>query len=95
MSSAFVPGLILLPAPVSTRLLLPGNLPESSNNATPGDAGPSWSSGMGGGEGRRGERAGEWVAILGEWGGIGEGEVATASEWARGGAKRELAVVSG
>ena len=62
MSSAFVPGRIRREAPVSTAL--PGNLACSSNTATPGDAGPSWSSAMGGGDGRRGDEAGECAAIV-------------------------------
>ena len=61
MSSAFVPGLMRREAPASTEL--PGNLPCSSNNATPGDAGPSWSSAIGGGDGRRGDEAGDRAAI--------------------------------
>lgn len=62
MSSAFVPGRIRREAPVSVPL--PGSLPWSSNRETPGDAGPSWSSAMGGGEGRRGEEDGECAAIV-------------------------------
>lgn len=61
MSSAFVPGRIRREAPVSVAL--PGSLPWSSKSATPGDAGPSWSSAIGGGDGRRGEDAGECAAM--------------------------------
>lgn len=39
MSSAFVPGRILLDAPLSTAL--PGKLPCSSYNDTPGEVGPT------------------------------------------------------
>ena len=64
MSSAFVPGRIRLDAPELT-LLTPGNLLPSSNSERPGDVGPSWSSAMGGGEGRRGEEDGETAAMSG------------------------------
>ena len=62
ISSAFVPGRILLDAPVSIALL--GNLAWSSNNDTPGEVGPIWSSAIGGGEGNRGDEEGETAAIL-------------------------------
>lgn len=58
MSAAFVPGLILLAEPWST-------LREASNwssfpmSEIPGLRGPYWTSGIGGGEGRRGELEGD------------------------------------
>lgn len=63
MSSAFVPGLILLlAAPESCAEVLREAL--SSNSCTPGDLGPSWSSAMGGGEGSLGEEEGDTVEVM-------------------------------
>lgn len=62
MFSALVPGRILRLALLSissTRILV-----GSSSDENPGDVGPIWSSAIGGGEGSRGEDAGE--AILRE-----------------------------
>lgn len=61
MSSAFVPGCILRDAPWSNVLK---SFCCSSVGAI-GDLGPSWSSAIGGGLGRRGELDGD-AAILGE-----------------------------
>lgn len=63
MSSALVPGRILLDAAAS-RLCSPGSLLWSSNSDTPGDVGPIWSSAMGGGDGRRGDDEGDTAAML-------------------------------
>lgn len=61
MSSALVPGRILLDAPESIAPV--GNLLLSSSIDTPGDMGPVWSSAMGGGEGSRGEDEGETALV--------------------------------
>lgn len=63
ISSALVPGRILLEALVSRAF--PGILSCSLKRAMPGLAGPIWSSAIGGGEGRRGDDRGDWAAILG------------------------------
>lgn len=62
MSSALVPGLILLEAPLSTVPV--GNLLLSSNSDTPGDMGPVWSSAIGGGEGSRGDEEGDTELVV-------------------------------
>lgn len=81
ISSAFVPGRIRLEAPL-LRLSLLKNLSFSSYSETPGDVGPIWSSAMGGGEGSRGEEAGERAAMT----------VRGGVEGAMGGAPSTLAV---
>jgi hypothetical protein len=60
MSSALVPGRILLAAPLSKLL----NSFCCSSVARRGDLGPSWSSGAGGGLGRRGELEGDATAAI-------------------------------
>lgn len=61
ISSALVPGRMRRDAPVSTERV--GNLPWSSNSDTPGDVGMVWSSAIGGGDGSRGDDAGERAAM--------------------------------
>jgi hypothetical protein len=64
MSSLFVPGRILLPAPAST-LLAPSVEGLSSYGETPGEVGGSWTSASGGGDGIRGDEDGDaGVAIV-------------------------------
>lgn len=63
MSSFFVPGLIrLLAAPVSWAKVL--RAPASSRTCAFGDLGPSWSSAIGGGDGRRGEEEGDTAEVI-------------------------------
>jgi hypothetical protein len=63
MSSAFVPGRIRRDAPL-LRVLVLGKLTWSSKSDIPGDVGPIWSSAIGGGEGSRGDEAGDRAAIV-------------------------------
>jgi hypothetical protein len=65
MSEVFVPGRILLEALISSLSDCPNNLCSFKRLAV-GDFGPSWSSAIGGGLGRRGELAGDidMVAIF-------------------------------
>lgn len=65
MSSALVPGLIRRAAPWSRWL----SCFNCSSVVGIGDMGPSWSSAIGGGLGRRGELAGDTAeAIVNVWG---------------------------
>lgn len=58
MSAAFVPGLILLAAP-SSGLEIASSDSSLEMSAIPGLLGPNCTSGIGGGEGNRGELEGE------------------------------------
>lgn len=60
MSALFVPGLILLEA--SRSIFFDSSKASCSEVCDIGDLGPSWSSAMGGGLGRRGELEGDIVA---------------------------------
>ena len=56
ISVAFVPGLIRLVAPESIASCPPSSIcPPATESARVGDLGPIWTSGIGGGLGRRGE----------------------------------------
>ncbi len=59
MSAAFVPGLILRAAPSSALLAAASREISVEGSPSPGLLGPYWTSGIGGGEGRRGELEGE------------------------------------
>jgi len=75
ISAAFVPGRILLDAPESAWLN-PLSRPCSSAEAAVGDLGPSWSSAIGGGLGRRGELDGDMAAMVARCGySVGVGSV--------------------
>jgi hypothetical protein len=60
MSAAFVPGRIRRAAPVSSPCSWPTSCASASDNVLgDGEIGGSWTSGNGGGEGRRGELEGD------------------------------------
>ena len=63
MSAAFVPGLILRAAPSSGFEVASSD--SSFDRSTPGLWGPNCTSGMGGGDGRRGELDGEMPDLEG------------------------------
>lgn len=64
MSTAFVPGRILLMAPLSSLLVFSSpEIPAPEGAFSPGDFGPICTSGNGGGLGRRGELKGDLLPV--------------------------------